>query len=423
MYIVLLLLAKTLQKISRVLGNSGSAAPGLFIEMVSPRFLEKGLSKLDGGVVVISGTNGKTTTTKLVAESMSQFGEKVLTNMTGSNMTRGLISSIVGSSTWTGSLPYDVAVLEVDEAYASVLAERVKIRASLVLNVMRDQLDRFGEIDSTARLLSNLTRLTSEYVILNCNDPRVINLETKNEAKKIYFGVSQNLSEMLASDDEWHSKRSSKPKTTIHTVPDYELVKSEKSEMIVRVKDEKHTVHSHFKGVHNHLNITAALALLQTIFPDKDTKEIIAALQLIRPAFGRGEEVRLGKSVVTLLLVKNPSSFVQTLASTDLSEFDTTSIVINDAYADSRDVSWLWDVDVSKFKKAKHIYTSGTRGVDMAVRLKYDEQHKVTVYGDIKQLVERLEAMPGDHAVFCTYTAMLGLRKNLVKKGHLEQVV
>jgi UDP-N-acetylmuramyl tripeptide synthase len=422
MYIVLLSIAKLLQKISRILGNSGAAAPGLFIERVSPRFLEKGLSKLDGGVVVVSGTNGKTTTTKLIAESMSHFGERTLTNTTGSNMTRGLLSLIVSNSTWSGKLPYDVAVLEVDEAYASVLAKKVPVKACLVLNVMRDQLDRFGEIDSTAKLLSNLTRLTSDYVVLNCNDPRVATLETAEETKRVYFGVGQNLLEKLASDDEWHSKKASKDKT-MHAVPDYELVKSQSSEMTIRVKDENHVLHGHFKGLHNHLNITAALALLQALLPDKETTEIISALQVIRPAFGRGEEVRLGTSTVTLLLVKNPSSFVQTLASADLNEFDTTSIVINDAYADSRDVSWLWDVDVSKFKTAKHLYTSGTRGIDMAVRLKYDEQKKVTVFDDISQLVVKLEGTPGNHAVFCTYTAMLGLRKSLVKMGHLEQVI
>jgi lipid II isoglutaminyl synthase (glutamine-hydrolysing) len=122
-----------------------------------PDFLAAALKRLPDGVIVISGTNGKTTTTKLVADTFEALGERVMTNRTGSNMTRGLISTIVSRSNFFGKLPYDAAVLEVDEAYAAVLAKKVPIRAALILNVMRDQLDRFGEIDTTAAYLSELS--------------------------------------------------------------------------------------------------------------------------------------------------------------------------------------------------------------------------------------------------------------------------
>lgn len=416
MYLPLLWLGKVIHRTSRLFHNSGAALPGYVIERLSPRFLEKALKRLPDGVVVISGTNGKTTTTKIVADTLHALGEKVMTNRTGSNMTRGLISMIVSRSTLSGQLPFDVAVLEVDEAYAAVLAKKVPIRGALVLNIMRDQLDRFGEIDTTAKMLGELTRASNSIVILNGNDRRVRNLPVKNGVEVHLFVVNHTTDKLLKTDDEWHGKKHT---SQVAVDGQFVLEESENRELIIN----NNKVLTHFEGAHNHLNFTAAFGLLSLLKPKTSSSEILTLMSRVKPAFGRGERIKVGKSTFDILLVKNPSSFVQTVKGNKLEDYATSTVIINDAYADSRDVSWLWDVEVDDFKRSKKVYTGGTRGYDMAVRLKYADVSVKEVLGKEKDIIKVLSSIPGVHAVFCTYTAMLTLRKELVRLGHTEQVV
>ena len=138
-------------------GRSGSALPGLVVEKIVPSYLAKALAQLPQGVIVVSGTNGKTTTTSLLVALLRAQGLRVLTNETGSNFVRGVISATVAKSTWNGVLPYDIAVFEQDEAHAVHFVRKVRPRGVVLLNVTRDQMDRFGEIDTTARLLAQVT--------------------------------------------------------------------------------------------------------------------------------------------------------------------------------------------------------------------------------------------------------------------------
>ncbi len=419
MYLLSLLAGKVIQKISRLFHNSGAALPGYVIERIYPRFLERALSKLSEGVVVISGTNGKTTTTKLVADTLEDLGERVMTNKTGSNMTRGLISTVVSKSNWRGKLPYDIAVLELDEAYAAVLADKVPIRAALILNIMRDQLDRFGEIDTTAQYLDRVTAAAHEVVVLNGDDPRVSKLTTRSHVDPDFFVVDKTISKFLKNDDEWHGGSLSKPANK-HTNSDFELLSSEGNRLTVKGHAP---IETKLEGIHNHLNFTAAFALLSRLKPEISADELLSRLASVGPAFGRGERIKVGSSIFDIMLVKNPSSFIQTIRSSSPEKYKDVTVVINDAYADSRDVSWLWDVSVEDLRAAKRIYTGGSRGYDIANRLKYDEISTAKVLGDEKQIVTKLSSKPGVHGIYCTYTAMLGLRKDLVRRGHAEQVV
>ena len=135
---------------SRVTKHGGSALPGKVVEKIDPGFLTRTLGQLPLGAVLVSGTNGKTTTTRMVASMLSDLGLKVFTNPTGSNFVRGVVSALLTEVTLGGKLDADIAVLELDEAYAVHFVKQVKPRYALLLNVMRDQLDRFGEIDTTA---------------------------------------------------------------------------------------------------------------------------------------------------------------------------------------------------------------------------------------------------------------------------------
>lgn len=414
MYLLLLWLGKLIQKATRLFHNSGAALPGKVIERLMPTFLEKALLKLPYGVIVISGTNGKTTTTKIVAETLQKLGEHVLTNTSGSNMTRGLISTVIRQSKLFGHLPFNVAVLEVDEAYAAVLAKKVPIRAALVLNVMRDQLDRFGEIDTTANYLSVLTRAVKQVVVLNADDQRVAKLPTKSSAKVVFFGASESIRERLKNDDELQGHHQK-----LVANADFQLVSSDGKKIGISGQD---IVATKLEGVHNHLNFVAAFSLLTSLKLDNTSKELIDVMLTTHPAFGRGERVKVGVAEFDILLVKNPSSFTQTVRATQLDTYKTVTIAINDAYADSRDVSWIWDAEVDKFKDAEQLFTAGTRGYDMAVRLKYADIKTQGVFSSESEMIAKLAKTAGDHAIFCTYTAMMSLRKELVRLGHAERI-
>ena len=185
-------------------GSGGTALPGLVMEKTDPGFLRRTLDQLPLGVVVVSGTNGKTTTTKMVVELLTAQGLKVLTNRTGSNFVRGVLASLLTEVDAVGRLDADVAVLELDEAHAVRFVRRVRPRAALLLNVMRDQLDRFGEIDYTASLLHKVAAATTGVVVVNADDPRLSGPAFFKgvRARTAAFGAGSGLRSLFVSDDD-----------------------------------------------------------------------------------------------------------------------------------------------------------------------------------------------------------------------------
>lgn len=393
-------LGKIVSKASRLRGGHGSALPGLVVEKVSPHFLRDALTNLPYGVVVISGTNGKTTTTKIVVELLRAAGLKVFTNPSGSNFTRG-IASVAALEMRRGRLDADIAVVELDEAHAVHFVRQVPPKYSLILNVLRDQLDRFGEIDTTAKLLAKVADQTSGTVVLNREDPLVAAI-TAN--RKVYFGYSGSVATLFPNDDELYStkKRSSasQPDATV-TLDELDgstaTFNIGSSELLLR-------------GAHNALNAAAALALVREILGDKfEADESLAALSQVQPAFGRGESFTINGQPLELILVKNPSGFRISLASQN-DPNAATMIAINDQYADGRDMSWLWDVDFSKLSSVAMI--SGVRAYDMALRLETSGINVGAVETDLTVAVDQfLTDRPMQ--IYATYTAMLKIRKAL----------
>ena len=200
------LIGKAVRAASRLAHGGGSAFPGKIVERIDPQFLSRTLAQLPLGVVLVSGTNGKTTTTRMVASMLQSLGLKVFTNPTGSNFTRGVVSSLLAEVSLSGKLDADIAVLELDEAYAVHFVKQVSPDYCLLLNVMRDQLDRFGEIDNTARLLSKAAEATTGTVVLNREDPRIARLadvaHTEDGVEVRYFGLDESLRGFFPSDDD-----------------------------------------------------------------------------------------------------------------------------------------------------------------------------------------------------------------------------
>lgn len=199
------LIGKAVRAASR-LAHGGGSAFGKIVERIDPQFLSRTLAQLPLGVVLVSGTNGKTTTTRMVASMLQSLGLKVFTNPTGSNFTRGVVSSLLAEVSLSGKLDADIAVLELDEAYAVHFVKQVPPDYCLLLNVMRDQLDRFGEIDNTARLLSKAAEATTGTVVLNREDPRIARLadvaHTEDGVEVRYFGLDESLRGFFPSDDD-----------------------------------------------------------------------------------------------------------------------------------------------------------------------------------------------------------------------------
>ncbi len=415
-----IILGKAVRYAARLRGG-GSALPGLFVERISPSFVPDTLAQLPHGVVVISGTNGKTTTTKMVVSLLESQGLKVFTNRTGSNFVRGVAAALLGEIDIKGKLDADIAVLELDEAHAVKFVEVVPPHYSLLLNVMRDQLDRFGEIDTTARMLEQIARATTHTVVLNREDGRIRAIAPKLSTEVRYFGLADNLLSQFPTDDELHDEAVSKKAAKR---PDADVVLKDFNEKgaAFTINKKAFVTPLKLKGVYNIFNSAAALALVRAIEPTASVNSLLGALSTVTPAFGRGETLNVGGQPLELVLVKNPSGFRLGLESYDPDGY-ATMIAINDNYADGRDMSWLWDVDFTKLSD-NPVYVTGIRAYDMALRLQYDEVGMEKVDTELARaladFIARHDAMP--KRIYCTYTAMLTLRKELSKITRVEVV-
>ncbi len=412
------IIGKGVKKVARLRGG-GSALPGLVIEKIDPKFIQRTLKDLPQGVVIISGTNGKTTTTKIVVELLESVGLRVFTNRTGSNFSRGVAAALLDEVNLRGKLEADIAVLELDEAWAVKFVQMVRPRFSLLLNVMRDQLDRFGEIDNTASLLQKIAEATTDTVVLNRDDPRIFKISKHIQAKKVFFGTTDELLKLMPTDDNL------KYGTAIANQSvnvDVLLKKISGQEATLQIDNKETAVNLKLTGVYNLLNAAAATALARQITGPEVTDTILSALENIKPAFGRGETIFLNGTPIELILVKNPSGFRLALLSFAKNS-SATMIAVNDNYADGRDVSWFWDVDFSALKKVSVI--SGVRAYDMALRLQYDEVAIEKIDTDITRA---LDDFINDHPeepkqIFCSYTAMTAIRRLLSEKTDVEEIL
>jgi len=418
------LLGKGIQKAMRLRGG-GSALPGLVVEKLDPDFLKRTLDDLPHGVVVISGTNGKTTTTKMVTQLLRKHGLKVFTNPSGSNFTRGIVASLLSRVDDEGKLDADIAVLELDEAHAVHFVRQVAPRYALILNVLRDQLDRFGEIDHTARLLGKVVAKTTDGVVLNREDElvRALGLDIPKEKKVQYFGLSESLHKKFPSDAELRGgvrKKAASPHPHRGDVI-LEKFSGHNATFAFGAKTQP-KVKLKIDGVYNVINAAAALTLVRMILGDEaNDATLLTELSEVRPAFGRGEAIEVDGHPLEIVLVKNPSGFRLALESY-AKRPATTMIVINDNYADGRDMSWLWDVDFESLSPSVAM-VSGIRAYDMALRLQYDQIDVTHVIPDIPTaLASFLKNTAGSRRIYCTYTAMLAIRRELQKNHELEAI-
>ena len=409
--------------------SAGQAMPGRVVERLVPGYLAAVLGRLPRGVVMITGTNGKTTTTKMVVEVLRANGLRVLTNATGSNMTRGIISSVSQQATLTGHLPFDIAVFELDEAYAPQVAAAAPPAWVLGLNASRDQLDRFGEVDTVARLITSAMRAARTGVVVNGDDPRLTAGVTGTGLRVERFAVAPELLAYFPRDDELVRTGTGAaahlvPATVTGEVedgapaapsptPGVELLAFDGDRARYRVGEEELDARLRVTGQHNFQNGAAALALAHALLPEVPVRTLVDQLAAVQPAFGRGQVYTLRTGArVQLNLVKNPASFRQGLVSY-VRPGTAVVVAVNDLLADGRDLSWLWDVDFAPLQGRHVAVTTGIRAVDMALRLRYDDVPVDLIEPDLRAALAAVGREPGETVIFSTYTAMLRLHAML----------
>ena len=444
--------------IRRLGRGGGTAAPGLVAERIDPGLLAKIASRLPAGAVVVAGTNGKTTVSRMLADILHAHGYRVAHNRSGSNLARGVASAFASQADLSGRPRADIAVIESDEAALPAMIDRLQPSVLLLNNLFRDQLDRYGELDSIASSWrAALQRLPADTtVVVNVDDPTLAAITDGLTAKRIAFGLDDRnpaylLSELPHAADAKTCRRCGAPLAydqlySAHLgawrcsgcgalrppldVGGTDIALEGLDGLSVAVSWETRraqplSLRMSIPGLFNAYNAVAATAVASIL--DIPTATIARALLGYRSAFGRIERLTYRGRQLTLVLVKNPVGFNETLrmlTATADGLTVPTLIAINDLAADGRDVSWLWDVDFEMLASGNApLFTTGIRGPDMANRLKYaglPPERITPLPSDLAAGLDAfVDAIPQDSQgyLLLTYTALLGLRQTLADRG------
>lgn len=437
-----ILAGKTVSAMSRLLRRgAGLTYPGVIGERLHPQLIGDLCAGLPGGTIAITGTNGKTTVAKMLGDALAASDRRVVRNDSGSNLRQGIASTLIRAAYPVGGrLRGDVAVLEVDEATLPNIAAGIAPRVLCVTNVLRDQLDRYGDLDTTAAMIAEgIAAAPGATIVLNADDPIVAGLGADTPGRAVFFGVADPRCARSATGRGSDAARCPACGGTLRydhlyyghlgawacqdcgltrPVPrfsarDVELHAESSSFTLVDGPDATR-IQLPVGGLHNVYNALAAYAC--GFLAGLDGARMVAALRRFSPAFGRTEELEVGGARVLLMLAKNPSGAEQSLASV-LADDGPKDIgmALNDHAADGTDVSWIWDVDFESFDLSDCTFVvSGTRAEDVAVRLKYAgvDDRRLTVLRDPAEAVGRLAAASRRRGAYmlATYTAMLEIR-------------
>lgn len=412
-----IVVGKTISSISRVTHlGAGVTWPGEVALRLNPHILSDLAGNLKKGVIVVAGTNGKTTTALMIKTILEASGERVVHNASGANLENGIVSSLIQNPN------ADWGVFEVDENSLPGVIKSIKfIKLKVIivlLNLFRDQLDRYGEVDVIAekweKALYELP--TSAYIIANADDPLIAHLGLHAKLPVTFFGISDKtkvLERMEHATDSTFclscGNRLAYEGVYFSHLGIWRCSKCGQKRPKPAITD----VVSPIPGLYNRYNALAAMSVASTL-------GVTADLSGFSPAFGRQEEI----GNVKIFLSKNPAGFNQSLRTVLELGAKHTLLVLNDRIPDGRDVSWIWDVDfemllpdepVMKERDKRMITVSGDRAYDLALRMKYAGV-RCDVYESLKEAMTRsLENMrPGETLyILPTYSAMLEVRKIL----------
>ncbi|MEA2142181.1 MAG: hypothetical protein QOI64_611 [Solirubrobacteraceae bacterium] len=446
--------ARAAGALSRRSGRGATSLPGKVLLRMEPDAIARLAGRLPRGSAVISATNGKTTTAAMVAAILERSGTRLVHNRAGANMAGGIASVLLGAARGDG-IDGDAGLFEVDEFWLDRVVPALKPRALLLANLFRDQLDRYGELETIAdRWAAAVAAAPATQLVLNADDPLVADLGrvraqdtgASAAAAVTYFGVQDDavaLHGMAHASDSKHCRRCGAPLTydaiymghlgrwhcpngdthrpepgVFATAITLDGTRAARFEL--HIAGEQATVALPLPGLYNVYNALGAAALTSAF--GAPLADIVAGLGSTQAAFGRAETVQIADRELAILLVKNPAGaneVLRTLA-LDPGAHDVLA-VLNDRIADGRDISWVWDADFEAIARhVRRVTCSGTRAAELAVRLKYAgvAPERLHVEHDLERALDaaladgegRLIALP-------TYTAMLALRELLVARG------
>ena len=394
--------------IRRFRPGGGSALPGLILSKIAPKLLAKTLRSFPQGMVVITGSAGKSTTTKMVVAIARAHGLEVFTNPSTANIRQGFFSSIIEKSDLFGRIPGDIAILEMDEGHADSITEEVSPRIVTLLNVLEDQLDRFVEPANVRSKLANVAKRATQTVLMNADDQNIllINDEVK-PVENSWFGIHRNL---LQNADLGLAPTymSELPRPTVNA----EVQSLNGKRCAVTVGEREAIFDLPNRGLHYALDAIAALSTAKEILGEQfDLVLAEKVLQELPPVFARGEVVQIDGKPVEFVLVQNPTSFQLNLDALEL-PLDRLMIAIG---RDVHDPSWLWTVDMSGLTKVDVV--SGFNYAEIGLRLEYDDIEIGEVVPDLFEAIEKFMALPepssGIRTVVFSADAMRRLRRHL----------
>jgi UDP-N-acetylmuramyl tripeptide synthase len=450
--------------------GGGTTLPGDVARAIDSNVLRKLSQDLKFGSLVITGTNGKTTTSRLISWLLEGAGHRVVSNRAGSNLIFGATAAALESADAAGRLRADWGVFEIDEASLPKAIDEIQPKAVIVLNLFRDQLDRYGELESIAKKIEGALAHLPEgsTALLNADDPRVAEIGLNLTNPPLWFGLDDTtvaVKELPHAADartcprcgtslifdavyvghdgvyrcpNLDFARPTPEMTATHidldgfdniamtmgttrTYPDGGTsgTQAVKPEPNPEPKTEQR-LELPLGGLYNCYNVLAAFAAAVTI--GLEPSYIAERLKHFSAAFGRQERLEFRGRHLNLVLSKNPAGFNETLrTAVDLAKGNSFLIGLNDRKADGTDVSWIWDVDFERLKGRAHVVVpAGNRAHDLAVRFKYAGIQATPPETDPGRALDALiKATPeGETAhVLCTYTAMLDLRAELVRRG------
>jgi UDP-N-acetylmuramyl tripeptide synthase len=452
--------------LSRSLGRGGGTTlPGYLAERIDPGLVRALAAELPNGAVLVTGTNGKTTTTRIVVDALRRAGLSVITNPEGSNLTRGIATALLARADRDGTLdvpPSAIGVFEVDEGALRVALESVTPRLVVITNLFRDQLDRYFEVDFVAELWRRAlaTLPPSTTLVLNADDPQVARLGEQVASKVLYYGIDDKNWARAGLEHAADSRRCPRcgcdllyelsfyahlghyacgqcgwrrpdPRFSAWRVT---LDGLSGSELSVSTPAGDRSFEVPLAGLYNACNTLAAAAAAAGL--GVDLQLVQESVREVSGAFGRLERFPVGGRQACLLLVKNPSGFNEGLRLVLGQEGKRHLLLaVNDNGPDGRDVSWIWDVDFELCRdRAALLVTSGQRATDVALRLRYagvggdDSQTPAAARVPVQVEEDVVRAFwlalgqtpPGDTLyVLITYTAMWSLRRALVRRGYL----
>jgi lipid II isoglutaminyl synthase (glutamine-hydrolysing) len=443
--------ARAAGALSRRSGRGGTSLPGKVLMRLDPQAIALLARRLQRGSAVISATNGKTTTAAMAAGILERAGARLVHNRAGANMAGGVATALMN-----GPAGADTGLFEVDEFWLDRVVADVRPRALLLANLFRDQLDRYGELDTIADRWAQVAATTDAALVLNADDPTVADLgrvrerrgdaDLCEEPQATYFGVEDDamaLPAMQHAADAKHCRRcgapyvydavymghlgryhcdscgASRPEPQV-AATGITLEGVRGARFTLRTPAGERAIALPLPGLYNVYNALGAAALSLTLGATLD--QIAAGLQAVSPAFGRAETLRIGGRELSILLVKNPAGANEVLRTLVLEDGEhDVFAVLNDNIADGRDVSWVWDADFEVLApRVRQATCSGTRAAEMALRLKYAgvPTDRLVVEPDLDRGLDRALGS-GDGRLFAlpTYTAMLALREALVARG------